>query len=171
MLYRRQLGQRTNRNNNNAQRGNGSPAPSPTSYTGNNGLQQLPSTSSLSSQQSLESQPDEPPKFFFKEKYATLILKGNFMTLAAQPKNVELGEWLAHQSELNSETPRLKGNSLMVLHQSLNSTAFLVNCYNSLPKSIPTPVNQYAIPKPAPPCTVAGMSPYLRLYLHIIYTF
>jgi hypothetical protein len=98
----RQLGQRSNRNN--GQRG-GSPAPSPTSYTPSNGLPQLPSTSSLASQQSLESQPDEPPKFFFKEKYATLILKGNFMTLAAQPKNVDLGEWLAHQSGFSSGMP------------------------------------------------------------------
>lgn len=40
---------------------------------------------------------DEPPKFFFQEKYAKLGVKGNFMPLAAQPKNVELGDWLAHQ--------------------------------------------------------------------------
>ncbi|MCJ1482993.1 hypothetical protein MMC06_003159 [Schaereria dolodes] len=39
----------------------------------------------------------EPIKFFFREKYARLGVKGNFMPLAAQPKNVELGEWLAHQ--------------------------------------------------------------------------
>ena len=31
------------------------------------------------------------------EKYARLGVKGNFMPLAAQPKNVDLGEWLAHQ--------------------------------------------------------------------------
>lgn len=39
----------------------------------------------------------EPTKFFFKEKYARLGVKGNFMPLAAQPQNVDLGEWLAHQ--------------------------------------------------------------------------
>ena len=39
----------------------------------------------------------EPVKFFFREKYARLGVKGNFMPLAAQPKNVDLGEWLAHQ--------------------------------------------------------------------------
>lgn len=39
----------------------------------------------------------EQPKFFFQEKYAKLGVKGNFMPLAAQPKNVELGDWLAHQ--------------------------------------------------------------------------
>jgi hypothetical protein len=29
-----------------------------------------------------------------------LNVKGNFLTLCACPKNVELGEWLAHQSKL-----------------------------------------------------------------------
>lgn len=41
----------------------------------------------------------EPTKFFFREKYARLGVKGNFMPLAAQPKNVDLGEWLAHQGQ------------------------------------------------------------------------
>jgi hypothetical protein len=27
-------------------------------------------------------------------------VRGNFLTLCACPKNVELGEWLAHQSKL-----------------------------------------------------------------------
>jgi hypothetical protein len=39
----------------------------------------------------------EPVKYFFQEKYAQLNVKGNFLTLAACPKNVELGEWIAHQ--------------------------------------------------------------------------
>ena len=42
---------------------------------------------------------NEAPKYFFHEKYARLGVKGNFMPLAAQPKNVDLGEWLAHQSK------------------------------------------------------------------------
>ena len=42
-------------------------------------------------------QDPEPTKFFFREKYARLGVKGNFMPLAAQPKSVDLGEWLAHQ--------------------------------------------------------------------------
>lgn len=37
------------------------------------------------------------PPFFFREQYANLIVKGNFMTLAAKPVLVEEGEWLAHQ--------------------------------------------------------------------------
>ena len=40
----------------------------------------------------------EQPKFFFNEKYAKLGVKGNFMPLAAQPVNVDLADWLAHQS-------------------------------------------------------------------------
>ena len=44
----------------------------------------------------------EPTKYFFREKYARLGVKGNFMPLAAQPKNVDLGEWLAHQGDLIS---------------------------------------------------------------------
>ena len=40
----------------------------------------------------------EQPKFFFREKYAKLGVKGNFMPLAAQPKNVDLADWLAHQA-------------------------------------------------------------------------
>ena len=41
----------------------------------------------------------EQPKFFFNEKYAKLGVKGNFMPLAAQPVNVDLADWLAHQSK------------------------------------------------------------------------
>jgi hypothetical protein len=42
------------------------------------------------------------PPFFFREEYSSLIVKGNFMTLAAKPKLVEEGEWLAHQGTLLS---------------------------------------------------------------------
>ncbi|KAK7535868.1 protein kinase-like protein activator [Phyllosticta citribraziliensis] len=37
------------------------------------------------------------PPYFFRDEYANLIVKGNFMTLAARPKMVDEGEWLAHQ--------------------------------------------------------------------------
>jgi hypothetical protein len=37
------------------------------------------------------------PPFFFRDEFSSLIVKGNFMTLAAKPKLVEEGEWLAHQ--------------------------------------------------------------------------
>lgn len=36
---------------------------------------------------------------FFREQHATLIVKGNFMTLAAKPLLIEEGEWMAHQSK------------------------------------------------------------------------
>ena len=42
----------------------------------------------------------EPTKLFFREKYARLGVKGNFMPLDAKPQNVDLGEWLAHQGWL-----------------------------------------------------------------------
>ena len=35
--------------------------------------------------------------YFFREEYSGLIVKGNFMTLAARPVHVDEGEWLAHQ--------------------------------------------------------------------------
>ena len=37
------------------------------------------------------------PPFFFREENSNIIVKGNFMTLAAKPAHVEEGEWLAHQ--------------------------------------------------------------------------
>jgi hypothetical protein len=40
---------------------------------------------------------EHEPKKFLNEKHAKCSVKGNFLTLAAQPKNVDLGEWLAHQ--------------------------------------------------------------------------
>ncbi len=44
-----------------------------------------------------ETQEKEKPKFFFREKYSKLGVKGNFMPLAAQPKNVDIAEWMGHQ--------------------------------------------------------------------------
>ena len=54
-----------------------------------------PSISSTYSQENTYNEAE--PKKFLQEKYAKCSVKGNFLTLAAQPKNVELGEWLAHQ--------------------------------------------------------------------------
>lgn len=88
------------------QRANGSPNPSPTTFSPT--MPPLNQSSSFSSNTGLSSdnvannaeQPAaaEPPKFFFREKYAKLGVKGNFMPLAAQPANVDLADWLAHQS-------------------------------------------------------------------------
>lgn len=69
----------------------------------------MPNSPALSSNMSFESQPPSEgsvlsgsrrPPFFFREEYSNLIVKGNFMTLAAKPKLVEEGEWLAHQGML-----------------------------------------------------------------------
>jgi len=66
----------------------------------------MPHSPALSSTMPFENQSGEPPSaspsprrppFFFREEYSSLIVKGNFMTLAAKPKLVEEGEWLAHQ--------------------------------------------------------------------------
>lgn len=37
------------------------------------------------------------PTYFFREENTNLIVKGNFMTLAAKPEYVDRGEWMAHQ--------------------------------------------------------------------------
>lgn len=61
-------------------------------------LPPLTNSPSVSSSMSMDSNySDGDGKRFFNEKYAKCSVKGNFLTLAAQPKNVELGEWLAHQ--------------------------------------------------------------------------
>ena len=89
---------------NQQQKGNGSQNSSPTAYAPS--MPPLKTSASFSS--TLGSNTDnspssadqiepEPTKFFFREKYARLGVRGNFMPLAAQPKNVDLGEWLAHQ--------------------------------------------------------------------------
>lgn len=44
-----------------------------------------------------QSPSNRKPPYFFREEHANLIVKGNFMTLAARPKMVDEGEWLAHQ--------------------------------------------------------------------------
>lgn len=92
--------------NTSQQRANGSPNPSPTTFSPT--MPPLNQSSSFSSNTGPSSdnvannveQPAaaEPPNFFFREKYAKLGVKGNFMPLAAQPANVDLADWLAHQS-------------------------------------------------------------------------
>lgn len=96
-------------NSNNQPKANGSQNSSPTTFTPPpNSTTNSPSLPSMSSSDTgmanVENHPGrEPPKpFFFREKYATLGVKGNFMPLAAQPRYVDLGEWLAHQGELFS---------------------------------------------------------------------
>ncbi|KAF2034922.1 protein kinase-like protein activator [Setomelanomma holmii] len=107
---RQGLAGRSNKGNQQQGKG-GSPSPT-TPYSNSPTSQQAPSvppmphSPALSSAMSFESQgaPSEGsvpsgsrrPPFFFREEYSNLIVKGNFMTLAAKPKLVEEGEWLAH---------------------------------------------------------------------------
>ena len=95
--------------NPNQQKANGSLNPSPTNFSAAM-LPPLTQSSSFSSNSNsvLENGTSNPgnqlipehPKFFFQERFAKLGVKGNFMPLAAQPTNVELADWLAHQSKL-----------------------------------------------------------------------
>ena len=96
---RQGFGRQSNRvngtGNGNSQRATSSSGLSPSSSS-----QALHQNASFSSnmlpdemQQALD---PEPTKFFFQEQYARLGVKGNFLPLAAQPPNVDLGEWLAH---------------------------------------------------------------------------
>lgn len=92
---RQGFGRGANRTNNQQQKTGNSPQSSPqTPYPPANMLH----SPSLSSSLSVDTLSDsEGTKYFFQEKYASLNVKGNFLTLCACPKNVELGEWLAHQ--------------------------------------------------------------------------
>lgn len=101
-------GSNKNNNNNNSapKMNNGSPAQSPVPQVPQAGP--VPNSPSIASNMPLDGpaayDPDAP-KYFFQEKYAPLNVKGNFLTLCACPKNVELGEWLAHQSKRNPINP------------------------------------------------------------------
>lgn len=87
--------------NTNQQRPNGSPNPSPIAYSPSMQAQNSTGVAPENGNSNTEVQPPpETPKYFFLEKYAKLGVKGNFMPLAAQPVNVDLAEWLAHQSKL-----------------------------------------------------------------------
>lgn len=96
-------GNNKNNNNNNNNAPPKSPAPLPVAQA--SPISPAPNSPSLGSPLPMDSpaayDPDAP-KYFFQEKYAPLNVRGNFLTLCACPKNVELGEWLAHQSKQRS---------------------------------------------------------------------
>ena len=75
-------------------------------------LANSPSISSTYSQEIAYN--EQEPKKFLNDKHAKCSVKGNFLTLAAQPKNVELGEWLAHQCWYLSITEMLKLTGIVV---------------------------------------------------------
>lgn len=41
-----------------------------------------------------------PKPLWLNAAYARHIVRGNFMTLSARPKTVDMGEWIAHQGRL-----------------------------------------------------------------------
>jgi hypothetical protein len=90
-----------NKNNNTNKMNNGSPAQSPAAQAAHGGhVSNSPSlASNHSAVENTVVHEQDASKYFFQEKYAPLNVKGNFLTLCACPKNVELGEWLAHQSK------------------------------------------------------------------------
>jgi hypothetical protein len=98
--HRRQGFGRTNTKSN----GNLRAAAASGASTSSNATPPLPnlthSTSTSSALSTDTSYSDSEPKRFFNEKYAKCSVKGNFLTLAAQPKNVERGEWWAHQCKV-----------------------------------------------------------------------
>ncbi|KAL1956981.1 hypothetical protein VTO42DRAFT_6470 [Malbranchea cinnamomea] len=73
---------------------------------------------------------EEKVKYFFQEKYAPLNVKGNFLTLCACPKNVELGEWIAHQVV---EQYRLLKGMLQVIQETNLKTGMPICNENSCP--------------------------------------
>ncbi|KAF2740026.1 Mob1/phocein [Polyplosphaeria fusca] len=109
---RQGFGGRSNKGNQPGKGNGGTPSPTTPGYSHSPTSSQppavppMPHSPALSSAMSFESQGPPPdampsgnrrPPFFFREEYAGLIVKGNFMTLAAKPKLVEEGEWMAHQ--------------------------------------------------------------------------
>lgn len=108
---RQGFGGRSNKNSNNQPpqgKGNASPTMShqaaPQQYPPSQGQMYSPSmapaapndSAPIESERAPSPQNRKPP-YFFREEHANLIVKGNFMTLAAKPKMVDEGEWLAHQ--------------------------------------------------------------------------
>ena len=147
-VYRRSgFGRQSNKGNGNGtgassqQKANGSASSSPTGYA--------PSSSQMTTSpyaqpatagsdyglNDAELEP-EPPKFFFREKYAKLGVKGSFMPLAVRPIYVDMGDWLAHHCEYQVN---------LCIYQSLttpqvtNNTAFLNESLSAFRKLTPIP--------------------------------
>ena len=151
--FNRQTGRANGNGSSNQQRSQNS---SPT--TGNPTMPPLTSSTSFSSvggsnsdsgANAIDHLEPEPTKFFFKEKYAKLGVRGNFMPLAAQPKYVDLGEWLAHQSRLGPLDYIFFGKLTALTKLSSNIVWWKPYC-NASKRLIPTPGCPSAIPKAAP---------------------
>ncbi|KAI9819972.1 MAG: hypothetical protein M1827_006542 [Pycnora praestabilis] len=138
---------RPSNKSNNQQKASSPQNASPTSYQSpamlSPSIPPLPNSPSLPSSLSVEknlagSNPElnqaggtRKPVFFFREENAVFLVKGNFMTLAAKPKHVEVGEWLAHQIV---EQNRLL-NTMIVIVQEIDANTKQAICN---PNSCPT---------------------------------
>ncbi|RJE24752.1 protein kinase activator [Aspergillus sclerotialis] len=111
-------------NNNNAKNGSPTQTPAPPTPQGSASLSNSPTLGSNPSIDGSSVNDADAPKYFFQEKYAPLNVRGNFLTLCACPKNVELGEWLAHQIV---EQYRLLHGMLQVI-QEVNGVTGLPLC-------------------------------------------
>lgn len=87
------------RGGNNKKNGSPTQTPAPPTPQGPASISNSPTFASSQSIDGSSVNDADAPKYFFQEKYAPLNVRGNFLTLCACPKNVELGEWLAHQSK------------------------------------------------------------------------
>ena len=114
------------------------------SFASSTGLQADNAAATTEAQHSVEQ-----PRYFFREKYAKLGVKGNFMPLAAQPLNVGLADWLAHQSKASPPTTwnsQLTGSSEAVENYRLVST--IVACVQETDQSTGKPIcNADSCPK------------------------
>ena len=90
----------------------------------------------------------EPTKYFFQERFAKLGVKGNFMPLAAQPKHVDLGDWLAHQGKLASQFLTPKRNTKgFVAHEQYRVLDQVLGCIQEVDTKTGVPLcNQQSCP-------------------------
>ena len=158
-IFRRSgFGRQSNKGNGNGtganaqQKANGSASSSPTGYTPSSSQMTTSSYSQSSTSGSdyglndAETEP-EPPKFFFREKYAKLGVKGSFMPLAVRPIYVDMGDWLAHQCRYQITSYIYK--SLITL-KATNNTAYSSESSSASRKSTPPPACPFATPTTAP---------------------
>ncbi|KAF2093035.1 Mob1/phocein [Rhizodiscina lignyota] len=138
---RQGFGRQSNKSNAQA-RGNGQNLPSPISQGSGSplsaNLPPVPHSPGPNSAMQFETDPgaeqqapqQRKPPFFFREEYSGLIVKGNFMTLAAKPVHVEEGEWLAHQVV---EEYRLLDNMIKIVKTVNEKTGAPICNPNSCP--------------------------------------
>ncbi|KAF2156012.1 Mob1/phocein [Myriangium duriaei CBS 260.36] len=138
--------------------GNGGQSPTGFDHSPSQGsLNQSPMPSpSLTSENPMSSDfGNRRTPYFFREQYANLIVKGNFMTLAAKPVLIEEGEWLAHQVV---EQNRLLDGMLKVIQETDRNTGLPICNQHTCPSMTAGPgvtytwldANKNSVRVPAP---------------------